>query len=50
MTTDPVCGMKIDQIKSEYQSEYGGKQYNFCSLQCKNKFDQQPDQYAKSAA
>ena len=50
MNTDPVCGMKVDPGNSQYESQYGGKKYSFCSLECKNKFDQKPEQYAKSAA
>ena len=31
MTKDPVCGMKVDENKSQYQAQYGGKKYSFCS-------------------
>jgi P-type Cu+ transporter len=50
MTKDPVCGMQVDEGKSEFQSQYGGKQYAFCSEECKNKFEQHPEQYARGAA
>lgn len=50
MKTDPVCGMQVDENKSQHQSQYGGQKYSFCSADCKKKFDQQPEQYAKSAA
>jgi len=50
MNTDPVCGMKVDPNKAQFESQYGGKTFNFCSKECKTKFDQQPEQYAKSAA
>lgn len=50
MTKDPVCGMNVDESNSQYQTQYGGQKYNFCSEQCKKKFDQQPEQYARSAA
>lgn len=50
MTKDPVCGMNVDENKSQYQSHYGGKKFNFCSEQCKKEFDKQPEQYARSAA
>ena len=50
MTKDPVCGMNVDENTSQYQSQHNGKQYSFCSEQCKNKFDQHPEQYARSAA
>jgi P-type Cu+ transporter len=50
MTKDPVCGMNVDENKSQYNTQYGGKKYSFCSEQCKTKFEQQPQQYAHSAA
>lgn len=50
MTTDPVCGMKIDEKNAQAQSQYGGKTYSFCSEDCRRKFDEKPEQYAKSAA
>ena len=50
MTKDPVCGMQVDEHNSQYQTQYGGKQYNFCSADCKKKFEQQPEKYARSAA
>jgi YHS domain-containing protein len=49
MTTDPVCGMKVDE-NSQHQTQYGSQTYYFCSEQCKNEFEQNPEQYAKSAA
>ena len=42
MTTDPVCGMKVDENNAPAQSELGGKKYSFCSQQCKDKFDRSP--------
>ena len=50
MTKDPVCGMNVDENNSQYQSQYGGKKFNFCSEQCKKEFDKQPEKYARSAA
>ena len=50
MTTDPVCGMKVDEKNSQHQSQYGGQQYSFCSQQCKREFEENPEQYARSAA
>jgi YHS domain-containing protein len=50
MTKDPVCGMNVDENKTQYQTQYGGKKYNFCSEQCKKEFDKQPEGYARSAA
>jgi YHS domain-containing protein len=50
MTKDPVCGMNVDENNSQYQTQYGGKKFNLCSEQCKKKFDQQPEQYARSVS
>jgi YHS domain-containing protein len=50
MTTDPVCGMEIDEKKTKYESQYGGQTYAFCSKECKDEFDQTPEEYARSAA
>ena len=49
MTTDPVCGMKVDE-NSQHQTQYGSQTYSFCSEQCKNEFEQNPEEYVKSAA
>jgi YHS domain-containing protein len=40
----PVCGM---DAKPEIKSTYQGKTYNFCCPSCKEKFDQNPQQYVK---
>jgi Cu+-exporting ATPase len=50
MNTDPVCGMKVDENNSQHQMQYGGQTYSFCSQQCKNEFEQNPEQYERSAA
>ena len=52
MTKDPVCGMNVDENKApyQYQSQYGGTKYNFCSEQCRQEFDRRPEQCARSAA
>ncbi len=48
--TDPICGMKVDEEKAAGQSEYQGQTYYFCGQGCKNKFDQNPQQYANKGA
>ena len=50
MTKDPVCGMKVDESNSQYQTQHNGKKYSFCSQECKTKFEQRPEQYAQNAA
>jgi len=42
--------MKVDEKQSTHQTQYGGQTYSFCSQQCKNEFEQNPEQYARSAA
>ncbi len=47
---DPVCGMQVEEQNAAGQSDYQGKTYYFCSQGCKNKFDQNPEQFASQAA
>lgn len=42
---DPVCGMEITYENAQARSEYNGHTYYFCSLGCKEQFDQNPEQY-----
>ena len=50
MTTDPVCGMKVDENSAKAQTQFAGKKYSFCSEDCRKKFEQSPEQYVQSAA
>lgn len=50
MTTDPVCGMQVDETTSPAHSQYGGKKYNFCSEECRDKFEKTPEEFVRSAA
>jgi YHS domain-containing protein len=50
MTTDPVCGMKVDDNRGEFQTQFAGKKYFFCSDECRKEFEAEPDAYVKSAA
>jgi P-type Cu+ transporter len=50
MTTDPVCGMKIDERSSGFHSMYEGKKYSFCSENCKQEFEADPEEYVEAAA
>ena len=47
MERDVVCGMDVDPAKAAATSEYNGKTYYFCAKACKNKFDAEPQKYAK---
>lgn len=46
--TDPVCGMEIDSQIAAGQSGFEGETYYFCANSCKDKFDANPQQFAKS--
>lgn len=50
MQTDPVCGMKVDEATAEATTEHNGKEFYFCSDTCKQKFERNPDQYARKSA
>jgi YHS domain-containing protein len=42
---DPVCGMNVESGQG-YAKVFKGREYRFCSRNCLDKFDSQPDQYA----
>lgn len=46
---DPVCGMEVDEQKAAGQSQHQGQTYYFCSQGCKQKFDQNPQQYVSGS-
>jgi len=50
MKTDPVCGMKVDENDTQQETQYGGQTYTFCSRQCKNDFEENPEAYTQRAA
>lgn len=43
---DPVCGMNVDMGTTQYKSTYQGKEYGFCSEQCKKTFDENLSQFS----
>jgi Cu+-exporting ATPase len=45
MANDPVCRMDIDPEDSAGESVYLGETYYFCSVECKQKFDEFPHEY-----
>ena len=50
MATDPVCKMQVDEKSARGgKSSYQGKDYFFCSAQCKTKFDASPQQFVKKS-
>ena len=51
MTTDPVCGMTVDEKqKSEFQTQFAGRKYFFCSEECRKEFEADPGGYVETAA
>jgi len=50
MTTDPVCGMKVDERRTEFQTQFAGKKYFFCSDECRKEFEADPNEYVETAA
>ena len=50
MTTDPVCGMKVDERRSEHQTQFAGRKYFFCSDECRKEFEADPNEYVETAA
>ena len=45
--TDPICGMKVD-AGSGYSRMYQGREYRFCSRNCLDQFDREPERYTKT--
>lgn len=45
---DPVCRMRVEE--KTLGSNHGGRSYFFCSQQCKQAFDLDPDRYLADAA
>jgi len=48
MPRDLVCGMEVEKEQAAGVSSYKGKKYYFCSKQCKERFEQDPEKYIKS--
>ncbi|HSB02510.1 MAG TPA: YHS domain-containing protein [Anaerolineales bacterium] len=44
---DPVCGMELTYETAEARSQYRGQTYYFCSLDCKEAFDKDPEKYVR---
>lgn len=45
MVTDPVCGMSVDPLKTGHHAMHGGREYHFCSGNCRAKFIADPARY-----
>lgn len=47
MATDPVCKMNVEPGSAAGSSRYEGKDYYFCSANCKIEFDQDPGRFVQ---
>ena len=45
MPVDPVCGMVIAQEHAAVCTDHRGKHFCFCSEECKEEFDIDPEMY-----
>jgi YHS domain-containing protein len=50
MAVDPVCGMEVSETSAPAETLYKGKTYYFCSPDCKDEFEEDPEEYMGSAA
>jgi Cu+-exporting ATPase len=44
---DPVCGMDVTYETAQARTEYEGRTYYFCSVECKEAFDEEPEKYVQ---
>ncbi len=49
MERDPVCGTELRPGQEEASLNYQGRGYHFCSVECRQTFEQDPTQYAGQA-
>jgi Cu+-exporting ATPase len=45
MAMDPVCGMDVDERTTKDRSDYQGTTYFFCSTDCREEFEENPEDY-----
>jgi YHS domain-containing protein len=50
MTTDPVCGIEVDEEQSEFKMMFAGRKYAFCSDDCRKEFADRPEEFVETAA
>jgi Cu+-exporting ATPase len=48
VVNDPVCGREVAITRAAASEDYAGTTYYFCSLQCQQDFERQPDRYVPS--
>ena len=47
---DPVCGRTVDPRSAAAAAVREGSTHYFCSVSCRNKFEQAPEQYVGASA
>ena len=45
MAIDPVCGMEVDELTAKDKTIEQGQTYFFCSKDCKDEFEADPEEY-----
>ncbi len=50
MPVDPVCGMEVNEQDAAETSEYQGQTVYFCSRECRDSFDKNPQEYVRKSA
>ncbi len=43
--TDPVCQMQVEESDAAATAEHEGSTYYFCSADCKEEFESDPESY-----
>ena len=46
MPVDPVCGMVVPEEHASACTDFKGKHFCFCSEECKEEFDMDPEMYS----
>jgi YHS domain-containing protein len=49
LARDPVCGRDVVVTRSPASSDYAGVTYYFCSFECQQDFNRQPERYVPAA-
>lgn len=47
MATDPVCGMHVDEITTQWRHTHDGTTYCFCGPGCLSAFQEDPEKYVE---
>ena len=47
---DPVCGMDVNPDRTELQANWNGKEFHFCSADCKRLFESSPERFSPKQA